>query len=111
MTLLRSVANRVGDLAMSRTPWRFALGFALVVSVTACNRNKSLTKANFDKIQPGMALAEVQSLLGGPGETEGGDLAMAEASGGAAAVGIGGDLATMSQPRSKLKTYRWGNDS
>jgi hypothetical protein len=53
----------------------------------------------------------VQSLLGGPGETEGGDLALAEGSGGAAAVGVGGDLATMSQPRSKMKSYMWGNAS
>ncbi|HEX4591494.1 MAG TPA: hypothetical protein VH120_16275, partial [Gemmataceae bacterium] len=60
---------------------------------------------------PGMTFAEVQSLLGGPGEQEGGDLSLAEGSGGAGAAGIGGDLQTMSQPRSKLKTYKWGNDS
>jgi len=95
--------------------FRFRTAAVLVsltmLAVTACNRNKSLTKANFDKIQPGMTLAEVQSLLGGPGEQEGGDLAIAEGSGGAAAVGVGGDLQSMSQPRSKVKTYKWGNDS
>ena len=55
--------------------------------------------------------AEVESLLGGRGEQEGGDLGLAEGSTGAGAAGIGGDLQSMSQPRSKDKTYKWGNDS
>jgi hypothetical protein len=96
---------------MCRTLARLAAGVVIVLAVTGCKGNKNLTKANFEKIQPGMTLAEVQSILGGPGETEGGDLAIAEGSGGAAAVGVGGDLQTMSQPRSKVKTYKWGNDS
>jgi hypothetical protein len=96
---------------MSRTSSRLIAGVVVVLAIGGCRGNKNLTKANFDKIQSGMTLAEVQTLLGGPGETEGGDLGLAEGSGGAAAVGVGGDLATMSQPRSKMKTYKWGNDS
>src|SRR5256885_9069384 len=45
------------------------------------------------------------------GEQEGGDLSMAEGSTGAGAAGIGGDLGAMSQPRSKDKIYKWGNDT
>lgn len=83
--------------------------FALTVA--GCNRNKSLTRANYDKINAGMTLAEVQQLLGSQGEQEGGDLAVAEGSTGAGAAGIGGDLDSMSRPRSKDKTYKWGNDT
>jgi hypothetical protein len=80
-------------------------------AVAGCNRAKQVTRANYDKITTGMTLTEVQALLGGPGEQEGGDLALAEGSGGAGAVGIGGDLESMSRPRSKDKTYKWGTDS
>jgi hypothetical protein len=83
----------------------------MALMMVGCKGNKSLTRTNYDKISTGMTLAEVQSLLGGPGEQEGADLTMAEASGGAGAAGIGGDLQSMSQPRSKDKTYKWGNDS
>jgi hypothetical protein len=86
----------------------------LVVAVAClalggCNRNSKLTKANFDKVTPGMTIAEVEAILG-PGEQDGGDLAIAEGSGVAGAVGVGGDLQSMGQPRSQLKTYKWGND-
>jgi hypothetical protein len=91
---------------------RGAIALALLAfAVVGCNRAKQVTRTNYDKINTGMTLAEVQSLLGGPGEQEGGDLAMAEASGGAGAAGIGGDLQSMSQPRSKDKSYKWGTDS
>ena len=91
--------------------YRGAVVVALfALTVAGCKGNKNLTRANFDQIKPGMTLAEVQTLLGGPGDVEGGDLAMAEGSGGAAAVGIG-DMQSMSQPRSKFKTYKWGSDS
>jgi hypothetical protein len=80
-----------------------------LLAVAGCRGNKNLTKANFDKIAPGMTLAEVEQLLGAPGESEGGDLAVAEGSGAAGAVGIG-DMQSMSQPRSKTKTYKWGSD-
>ena len=36
---------------------------------------------------------------------------MAEGSGAAGAIGVGGDLQSMSQPRSKFKTYKWGTDA
>jgi hypothetical protein len=86
-------------------------GAIIALMVAGCNRNKSLTRANYDKITSGMALAEVEKLLGGPGEQEGGDLGLAEGSGVAGAAGIGGDLGSMSQPRSKDKIYKWGNDT
>jgi hypothetical protein len=95
---------------MSRTSPRIIIGLAFVCLVAGCKGNKNLTKANFDKITPGMSLAEVQALLGGPGETEGGDLAVAEGSSVGGAVGIG-DMQSMSQPRSKSKVYQWGNAS
>jgi hypothetical protein len=92
--------------------YRGAVVAALVaLTMAGCNRAKQVTRANYDKIATGMTLAEVEKLLGGPGEQEGGDLAMAEASGGAGAAGIGGDLQSMSAPRSKDKSYKWGTDS
>jgi hypothetical protein len=83
----------------------------LLLTMAGCNRNKNLTRTNYDKIASGMTLGEVEKLLGGPGEQEGGDLAMAEGSGGAGAAGIGGDLDSMSRPRSTDKSYKWGTDA
>lgn len=57
-----------------------------------------------------LSLAEVETLLGGPGDP-GGDLGLAEGSGGAAAAGVGGDLDSYSRARSTDKVYKWGNDS
>jgi hypothetical protein len=73
-------------------------------------RNTNLTRANFDKIQSGMTLAEVESLLGGKGE-EDPELNLAEGSSVAGAVGIGGDLQSMTQRKSAVKWYRWGGSS
>src|SRR5689334_17600716 len=73
---------------------RLVLTFVIATAIVGCNRNTRLTRANYDKIQPGMTVAEVEALLG-PGEQEGGDLAMAEGSGVAGAAGIGGDLQSM----------------
>lgn len=86
----------------------FVLMLACVV-VTGCSRNPRLNQASYDKIQAGMTIAEVEAILG-PGESEGGDLSLAEGSGVAGAVGIGGDLQSMSKPRSSTVTYKWGND-
>jgi hypothetical protein len=83
--------------------------FVACLALAGCNRNSKLTKANFDKITTGMTVAEVEAILG-PGEQDGGDLAIAEGSGVAGAVGVGGDLQSMGQPRSQQKTYKWGND-
>jgi len=92
--------------------YRGAVAVALVaLAVAGCARAKKVNRANYDKVTSGMPLADVEQLLGGPGEQEGGDLAVAEGSGVGAAVGVGGDLQTMSQPRSKFKTYKWGTDS
>ena len=90
--------------------YRLAVACALLALVAGCSGNKKLTRANYDQINPGMTLAEVEKLFGGPGEQEGGDLAAAEGSGVAGAVGVG-DMQSMSQPRSKLKTYKWGSSS
>jgi hypothetical protein len=91
--------------------YRAAVAFALLaLFVAGCKGNKSLSRANYDKIATGMTVAEVEALLGGPGEQEGGDLAVAEGSGVGGAVGVG-DFQSMSQPRSKNKTYKWGSSS
>lgn len=81
---------------------------ALVLTLPGCKRNAKITQANLDKIQDGMSLAEVEAILG-PGETDP-ELTMAEGSGVAGAVGIGGDLQSMGQGKSSLKVYRWGTD-
>ena len=88
---------------------RFVLTFVIAAAVVGCNRNTKLTRANYDKIQPGMTVAQVEALLG-PGEQDGGDLAIAEGSGVAGAAGIGGDLQSMGAARSQFTTYKWGND-
>jgi hypothetical protein len=88
---------------------RTTMMVTICVLLAGCNRNTKLTKANFDRITPGMTIAEVEAILG-PGEQDGGDLAIAEGSGVAGAAGVGGDLQSMSQPRSQLKNYKWGND-
>jgi hypothetical protein len=90
--------------------YRAAVVVALLALAAGCSGNKKLTRANYDKINPGMTLAEVEKLFGGPGEESGGDLATAEASGVGGAVGIG-DYQSMTQPRSKFKTYKWGSSS
>jgi hypothetical protein len=56
-----------------------------------------------------MTIAEVEAILG-PGEQDGGDLTIAEGSGVAGAVGVGGDLQSMGAARSNQQTYKWGND-
>jgi hypothetical protein len=82
----------------------------LCIAVAGCKKGDArLTKASFAKVQPGMTLAEVEAILG-PGEQEGGDLAIAEGSGVAGAAGVGGDLQSMGGPRSQFTTYKWGND-
>jgi hypothetical protein len=97
----------MSSIIQCRTVLALAL---LALTVTGCKGNKNLSRANFDKIASEMPMAEVEKLLGGPGEQEGGDLALAEGSGVAGAVGVG-DLQSMSQPRSKFKTYKWGSSS
>jgi hypothetical protein len=88
---------------------RFAVVALLALAAAGCG-NKKLTRANYDKVNAGMTLAEVEQLFGGQGEQEGGDLSTAEGSGVGGAVGVG-DFQSMSQPRSKTKTYKWGSSS
>ena len=72
---------------------RFVLTCVIAAAVVGCNRNTKLTRA-----------------LLGPGEQDGGDLAIAEGSGVAGAAGVGGDLQSMGAARSQFTTYKWGND-
>ena len=88
---------------------RLILTVSVFVLIAGCNKNPRLTKANFDKIQPGMTITEVEAILG-PGEQEGGDLSIAEGSGVAGAAGVGGDLQTMGRGRSNQKSFKWGTD-
>ena len=80
------------------------------LAVAGCKGNKALTKANFDKIEAGMSLADVQTLLGGLGE-EDVELNLAQGSPVAGAVGVGGTLESMTPQRSSTKWYMWGNSS
>ena len=80
------------------------------LALTGCKGNKAITKENFDKINAGMDLSEVQALLGGPGE-EDVELNMAEGSSVAGAVGVGGTLDSMTPKRSATKWYTWGGSS
>jgi hypothetical protein len=88
---------------------RCAAVLVVVAALSGCKGNKNLTKANYEKIAAGMTLAEVEKLLGGPGDDEAEGLSVAEGSGVAGAVGVGGDLQSMGQGRSRNKTYQWGS--
>ena len=94
--------------------WRWCVAAAALVALAVlpgCKRNPQINRANYDKIVAEMPLADVEKLLGGPGEEDPEGLGMAEGSGVAGAVGVGGDLQSLSQPRSKTKTYKWGSSS
>jgi hypothetical protein len=92
--------------------WCVASAVVLVLTVMpGCQRSPQVNRANYDKITTGMPRAEVEKLLGGPGEEDAESLSLAEGSSVAGAVGIGGDLQSMSQPKSKFKTYKWGTSS
>jgi hypothetical protein len=80
------------------------------LAVAGCKGNKALTKENYDKIEAGMPLADVQTLLGGPGE-EDVELNMAEGSPVAGAIGVGGTLESMTPRKSATKWYKWGGSS
>ncbi|MFO0810275.1 MAG: hypothetical protein U0746_16760 [Gemmataceae bacterium] len=81
----------------------------LTLALPGCKRNVKITQANLDKITEGMSLPEVEAILG-PGETDP-DLNMAEGSSVAGAVGIGGDLGSMTQGKSAIKVYKWGSET
>jgi len=94
---------------MSRFHSAAAVVAVFLVALPGCQRNKKINRANFDQIKPGMALSEVETLLGGPGESPDGDLSVAEGSSVGGAVGIG-DYQSMTQPKSKLRSYKWGSE-
>src|SRR5262245_39261127 len=87
-----------------------AVVFVLCLAVAGCKGNKALTKENFDKINAGMALTEVQTLLGGPGE-EDVELNLPESSSVAGAIGVGGTIESMTPRKSATKWYKWGGSS
>jgi hypothetical protein len=83
----------------------------LCLSAAGCGRkNKNITKANFEKIKPGMSVQEVEAILGGADEDVSGELNLAEGSSVAGAAGIGGDLGSVSKPRSTTKWLQWGTE-
>jgi hypothetical protein len=81
---------------------------AVCLALPACGGNKNLTKANFDKIKPGMTLTEVEAILG-QGDSEDGT-SLAEGSSVAGAAGIGGDLSSVTSRSSSTKWVKWGDD-
>jgi hypothetical protein len=93
-----------------RWPAAVALAVALA-ALPGCKRNVTITKENFDKVQTGMTLAEVEALLGGKGEENPEGLSLAEGSSVAGAAGIGGDLQSLSQPKSSVTWYKWGSST
>jgi len=62
---------------LSRLPklWAGALFFAISLSLISCG-GPPLTQENFDKIQTGMTLAQVQAILGEPTESSSVDVAV-----------------------------------
>ena len=92
--------------------WRAAVALLLtLVALPGCQRAKQVNRANYDKITTGMTLAEVETLLGGKGEENPEGLSLAEGSSVAGAAGIGGDLQSMTQRKSPITWYKWGNAS
>jgi hypothetical protein len=88
-----------------------ALAALLALALPGCQRARQVNRANYDKITTGMTLAEVETLLGGKGEENPEGLGLAEGSSVAGAAGIGGDLQSMTQRKSPITWYKWGNAS
>src|SRR5207244_1337352 len=87
---------------------RVALLLLVCLAIPACSGNANVNKANYDKIKPGMTLAEVETLLG-KGDSEGG-LDVSEGSGAAGALGVT-TLSASSSRGSSIKWMRWGDDN
>jgi hypothetical protein len=82
----------------------------LAVLTAGCGKgNKNITKANFEKIKPGMTVSEVEALLG-RGEDEA-DLSLGEGSSVAGSAGIGGDFDSVAKPKSSTRWRKWGSDT
>jgi hypothetical protein len=83
---------------------------AVCLALPGCKKaNKNLTKDNLDKIKVGMTPGEVEAILG-RGEDDPEGLGLSEGSSVAGAAGIGGDLSSVSRPRSTIKWVKWGDD-
>lgn len=87
---------------------RTGLLFVLSLAIPACGGNSNVNKANYEKIKPGMPLAEVEAVLG-KGDSEGG-LDLSEGSGAAGALGVTG-LSAAPTRSSSIKWMRWGDDN
>jgi hypothetical protein len=87
---------------------RLVLLLLLCLSIPACSGNSKVTKANYDKIKPGMTLADVEAVLGKGDSEEGLDLS--EGSGAAGALGITG-MSAGSSRNSSIKWMKWGDDN
>jgi len=92
---------------MSRGHW-FAVVAIFCFIVPACQKaDKRINKANFEKIKPEMTMAQVEELLGGPGEPNP-DLDISEGSSAAGAVGV--TTMDLSSSKSGITWYKWGTD-
>jgi hypothetical protein len=81
---------------------------ALCSVISGCSGNNKVTKANYDKIKPGMTLADVEAVLGKGDSEEGLDLS--EGSGAAGALGITG-MSAGSSRKSSIQWMKWGDDN
>ena len=79
-----------------------------LATLSGCKRNAKLTKANFDRINVGMTVADVEAILG-PGELDP-ELNIGESSTVAGVVGVVGTLDSVSTGKSKFQVYKWGDD-
>lgn len=80
----------------------------LCLAIPACSGNANLTKANYEKIKPGMTLTEVEAILG-KGDAEG-DRDLSEGSGAAGALGVT-TMSVAPSRSSSIKWTRWGDDN
>jgi len=80
----------------------------LCLALSGCSGNAQVNRANYDKLKPGMTLAEVEAVLG-KGDSEGG-LDLSEGSGAAGALGVTGMSAAPTRS-SSIKWMRWGDDN
>lgn len=80
---------------------------ALCICMPACQKaDKRINKGNYDKIQSGMTLAQVEEMLGGPGEANPEVDDVAQVSGGAAAAGV--TTMDLGATKSPITWYKWG---
>ncbi|MBX7102545.1 MAG: outer membrane protein assembly factor BamE [Gemmataceae bacterium] len=87
---------------------RVLLGLLCCFALSACGKaDKRVTKANYEKIKPGMTWDEVSSLLG-PGEENVGAEGLGSS---AAAVGVVGGLDQASSGTPALRWVRYGTDA